>query len=130
MLSPCGKNACYTTTCDHLNDLNSNAINGKSAIAGGNSSNSSGSIASGDQVDTAQVSQTSAVTAAFQQASGTTAQHPQLQSVPAGAMTILVRGANSHSALQVGLFFSDKLPPSGSLHRALLRNLLLGNKIY
>lgn len=92
MVSSGGKNNCYTTTCEH--DPNSNPMTGNSTPTGGGSSNGSG-----DHLNaTAPPSQ--AIAADFQQTSVTMAQTQQLQS-PAGAMTVLVRGANSQSSLQV-----------------------------
>ncbi|VUZ48882.1 unnamed protein product, partial [Hymenolepis diminuta] len=91
MLSSGGKNTCY----EHLNDPSSNSVNGSSTTSGGTANSVNGNVSSGDQVNSVPETQTQTITTAFQQTSGSVA-----QSAPAGAMAVLVRGANSQSTLQ------------------------------
>ncbi|KAM3186949.1 hypothetical protein ACTXT7_003290 [Hymenolepis weldensis] len=96
MLSSGGKNTCY----EHLNDPSSNSVNGSSTTSGGAANSINGNVSSGDQVNSVPETQTQTITTAFQQTSGSVTQSSQLQSAPAGAMAVLVRGANSQSTLQ------------------------------
>lgn len=97
MLSSGGKNTCY----EHLNDPSSNSVNGSSTTSGGAANSVNGNVSSGDQVNSVPETQTQTITTAFQQTPGSVTQSSQLQSPPAGAMAVLVRGANSQSTLQV-----------------------------